>query len=55
MELSCTSSSLDKQNERTFKEKTYIEPHFKVEPFKVDLAWDISKLKEILQEPKTLA
>ena len=55
MDTPCTSSSFDKQNERTFKEKTYIEPHFKVEPFKVDLVWDISKLKEILQEPKTLA
>lgn len=48
MELPCTSSSFDKQNERTFKEKTYVEPHFKSEPFKVDLAWDISELRNLI-------
>lgn len=52
MEPPCTSSSFDKQNERTFEEKTkentYVEPHFKSEPFKVDLAWDISELKDNL-------
>lgn len=48
MELPCTSSSLDKQNERTFKEKTYVEPHFKSEPFKIDLAWDISELRNLI-------
>ena len=48
MELPCTSSSFDKQNERTFKEKSYVEPHFKSEPFKVDLAWDISELRNLI-------
>jgi len=28
--------------------KTYVEPHFKSEPFKVDLAWDINELKDNL-------
>lgn len=52
MEQPCTGSSFDKQNERTYKEKTkektYVEPHFKSEPYKVDLAGDIRELRNLI-------
>ena len=46
MERPCSVESFNAGSRRTVKEKTYVEPHFKSEPFKVELAVDICTLNQ---------
>ena len=46
MEPPCSVESFNAGSRRTVKEKTYVEPHFKSESFKVELAVDICTLNQ---------
>jgi hypothetical protein len=46
MEPPCSIESFNARSRRTVKEKTYVEPHFKSELFKVELAVDICTLNQ---------